>query len=365
MRIRRREDEREADDLRAEQRVRRHAVARLPEVLDQCELLVRIRPEQLAVHAQVTRRGVEVLAGERRIRLAQEDLRLHLAGGDGIRRERSAGERDLVDRGRRFPARHAVGAARRAVAGRDELPAGWRVDGERVGQELARLRAGELRVPQCAAREVDTLRLDDARCLREAPRVFLGAHGRRQVDEAVVHDMKAAAARGQHDAVGRDATAVRHRLARAVDAGECLVAGLAFEALQGGARAGDLEVGAEDEIDGLSRLSLGQRDLGIHLQAMGRRIDGRLQAVVGPLRVGGDRRAREREHRQRRHHRSCYHGAPSARGTSAPARSLPWQSVAPRGSQMRQRAAGGIITGHRRLMGGRQICVREKNNAKA
>ncbi|MCK7523814.1 MAG: hypothetical protein MZV64_42430 [Ignavibacteriales bacterium] len=66
VRVGRVEDEREADDLRAEQREGRHPVARLPEVLDQRELAVRVRADQAAVHLEVLRRRREVLRGERR-----------------------------------------------------------------------------------------------------------------------------------------------------------------------------------------------------------------------------------------------------------------------------------------------------------
>jgi hypothetical protein len=50
MRIGRMQNEREPDDLLTQQRERGHAIAGLPEVLDQSELGIGIRAEQPAIH---------------------------------------------------------------------------------------------------------------------------------------------------------------------------------------------------------------------------------------------------------------------------------------------------------------------------
>ena len=106
------QDERHADHLRPEQGERRHAVAGLPEVLDQRELAVGVGTDEPAVHLEVLRRRREIALGERGVVLAQEDLGLDggiagIAGVAGIAdrphrpavaHQRAADEIDLVHR---------------------------------------------------------------------------------------------------------------------------------------------------------------------------------------------------------------------------------------------------------------------------
>ena len=71
-----------------EQRERRHAVAGLPEVLDQRELAVRVGPDEPAIHLEVVSGGVQILARQRRVRLAQEHHGLGRCGGRIVLGER-------------------------------------------------------------------------------------------------------------------------------------------------------------------------------------------------------------------------------------------------------------------------------------
>ena len=116
MRVGRRQDEREADHLRPEEGERGHPVARLPEVLDERELPVRVRADQAAVHLEVLRRRGEVLRGERVVLLAEEGERLDVAGPVAVGVERTAHEVDLVDGALRIPPRRPVPVARGPVS---------------------------------------------------------------------------------------------------------------------------------------------------------------------------------------------------------------------------------------------------------
>src|SRR5215471_9380316 len=60
MRVGRMQDEWKPDDLLAQEREGRHAVAGLPEVLHQRELGIRIRAEKAAVHLKVLRGRIEI-----------------------------------------------------------------------------------------------------------------------------------------------------------------------------------------------------------------------------------------------------------------------------------------------------------------
>ena len=156
VRVRRVDDERQPDYARAEQRERRHAEARFPEVLDQRELAVGIRAEQLFVHPEVAAGGLEILAGERRIRLAQQNQRVGRTRG-AVDRLAVLGERarDQVDfllpRGFAPALAHARAArvARLAQALAERAPASRQVDLE-VEAEVRK--TVELRVPQARRR---------------------------------------------------------------------------------------------------------------------------------------------------------------------------------------------------------------------
>ena len=97
-----------ANHLGPEQREGGHAVAGLPEVLDQGEFSVRIGSDQAAVHFQVLRGGIEVFAGQRLIGFAQQHECLHCAGRIGVADQRTAHNIDLFGQPVRLPACHAV-----------------------------------------------------------------------------------------------------------------------------------------------------------------------------------------------------------------------------------------------------------------
>ena len=93
-----------------------HAVAGLPEVLDQRELAVGVGADEPAVHLEVLRRRREVLAGERGVGLAQIDLGLDRGGATRppaadrlpVAHQRAADEIDLVHRPARAPVGHPL-----------------------------------------------------------------------------------------------------------------------------------------------------------------------------------------------------------------------------------------------------------------
>ncbi len=84
MRVRRMQDERKPDDLIAQEREGRHAVAGLPEVLHQGELGIGIRTQEAAIHLKVLRRRIEITVCQCLIGLAQEGKRFHRARSLGI-----------------------------------------------------------------------------------------------------------------------------------------------------------------------------------------------------------------------------------------------------------------------------------------
>ena len=104
MRIRSVQDERKPDDLLAQQREGRHAVAGLPKILHQGELGIRIGPKEAAIHLEVLRRGVEVTVRQRLVGLAQERHGLHGAGVLGIFGEWRGDQVHLFGRRRDRPA---------------------------------------------------------------------------------------------------------------------------------------------------------------------------------------------------------------------------------------------------------------------
>jgi hypothetical protein len=105
VRVGRVDDEREPDDLAAEQRECGHAVARLPEVLDEGELPVGVRPDELTVHLEVLRRRCQVLRRRRVVSVMQVDERLDRTGDVAPDVQRAADEVDLVHRPARLPPR--------------------------------------------------------------------------------------------------------------------------------------------------------------------------------------------------------------------------------------------------------------------
>ena len=112
MRVRRMQDERKPDDLLAQERERRHAVAGLPEVLHQGELGIGIRAQKAAIHLKVLRRRFEVTVCQRLIGLAQERHRFHRARIPGIFGEWRGNQMHLLGR-------------------RGDRPAFWRASGAR------------------------------------------------------------------------------------------------------------------------------------------------------------------------------------------------------------------------------------------
>ena len=242
VRVRRGEDEREADDLRAEQRERRHAVSGLPEILDEREFPVRIRPDELAVHLEVLRRRGEVLRAQRRIGLVQVDLRLDGAGRLGRQVQGPADDVDLVDRVARRPARPAVVAARRAAAFTDDAPGARLCDREVEGDELA----SDQGVPGAGAGEVHAFGRDHAGGRSEAAGVLLAPVREAEVERAGVLEMNRRAGLWQRYLVPLDLGALV-ALAALDLAQPGDVAGR--DLARRGRRAGQREAGVEEELD--------------------------------------------------------------------------------------------------------------------
>ncbi|MBK1701349.1 hypothetical protein CKO22_10580 [Thiococcus pfennigii] len=120
------QDEGQADDLRAEQRERRHAVAALPEILDQGELGVGIGADQAVVEGEIVGRGREVALGQGRVGRAQVDLGLGHRCRAGVAGEGRGDQVDLVLRVSFVPGdAHPVGGLGDLRAGtlRDRQPA--------------------------------------------------------------------------------------------------------------------------------------------------------------------------------------------------------------------------------------------------
>ena len=233
------QDEREADDLGAEQRVGRHAVARLPEVLDERELPVRVGPDEPAVHLDVLRGRLQVLRGERVVLLAQVDEGLDRARRVAVDHDRPAHQGDLVDRPVRLPACRALRVARGAVARAHHVPA----LGLRHLDVVLDEAGADVRVPEPVAGEVDAVLRDDPGRLAEAARVLLLLVGEAEVELPLVPQAHRAARRGSGHAVALE----RHRGGRAVDAEEAH--GVAQRHLgHRGLGGGDLQPGVQQEL---------------------------------------------------------------------------------------------------------------------
>ncbi|MBP1634690.1 MAG: hypothetical protein H6Q10_1264 [Acidobacteria bacterium] len=184
VRVRRGEDEGEPDHLGTEQREARHAVARLPEVLDERELRVGVRADQLAVHLDVLRGRRQVPGRQRLVRLVQVDERLDAAGAVAEQVQRPPGQVDLVGRPLRVPPRPPIGAARRAGPLGNEVPA-LRLRGLEGELDEAGAEGG---IPGAARGEVDALGRDPAGGLPEAAGVLLPLRGQGEVDDASVRE---------------------------------------------------------------------------------------------------------------------------------------------------------------------------------
>ncbi len=179
--VRRGQDEREAHDLAAEQRERRHAVAGLPEVLDERELRVGVGPEQLRIHRDVGAGRVEVLRGQSVVALSKE--RNGLDAVDNLLRldPRSGDEPDFFLRVVRDEAN--AGAGRAALQHFPAplahcVPTGGERDRQVEGDEAVTRR----RVPARGSRQEDALRLDRPLGLGESARVVLALFRDRMVD---------------------------------------------------------------------------------------------------------------------------------------------------------------------------------------
>ena len=185
VRVRRVQDERKADDPRPEERERGHAVAGVPEVLDEGELAVGVGADQLAIHLDVLGRGLEVLRRQVGIRSAQERVGRDVTGRTRVLGEGRGDEIDLVHGLRRVPRDRApplrgIVPDPRALAHR--VPSLGQFDLDPKRQE----RFAEVGQPPRASREHDPLLLDGPRRAREAARVFLALLDERMVDPAVV-----------------------------------------------------------------------------------------------------------------------------------------------------------------------------------
>ncbi len=259
VRIGRREDEREADDLRAEQRERRHAVAGLPEVLDQGELRVGVGADQVPIHLEVLGRRSQVAPRERLVVLVQEHLCGDRSGGFRVLHERAADEIDLIDRTGRIPVRSVRSVARAAVALADQLPAVGHVSLQPERDQLI----AEVGIPQRTACEVNSVFTDDAGRAAEPSRVLFLHIAEREIDRASIRDLQRGTAGRQPHPVEGCVAALRHFDAGSVDAGESLLA-VVGESLDGRRRADDLDRVGEQEIQRLARICIRQLDGRLH-----------------------------------------------------------------------------------------------------
>ena len=303
------QDERQADDLRPEQRERGHAVPGLPEVLDRGPLAVGVGTDEPVVHLEVLRRRREIALGERGVVRAQEDFGLDggIAGIAGIAGmadrphrsavapQRAADEIDLVERPARSPVGHALVITRAAVALAHQVPAVRRTGGE---LELDEVRGIELRVPESAAGEVDPLRRDDPRRVAETALVLLLLRAESEIELSGVGEMQLPAALRQVHPIAAQS---RGRW-REVSGGNRVVAkeGCDFaqrHRLDRWHRGGDLELPVEQELD---RAAAQQQHPVVDRQppALGVELDGE------PVRDGDSgallaaRRAHRRRHQQ-------------------------------------------------------------------
>ena len=112
MGVRRVQNKRKPDDLLAQEREGRHAVARLPEILHQGELGIGIRAQKAPIHIQVLRRRLEVTIRQRLIGRAQKGQRFHRARIPGIFREWRGNQMHLLGRRGNRPALARAGARR-------------------------------------------------------------------------------------------------------------------------------------------------------------------------------------------------------------------------------------------------------------
>ncbi len=183
MRIRRSQDERKSNDLLAEQREGRHAVAGLPKILHQSELGIGIRAQQAVVHLEVLHRCFEVAVCQPLIGRAQECHRLHGARIPGIFGEWRRDEMRLLGRRRDRPAlRHG---ARRAFALADRFPARRHLDRQRIGHHCV----PDPRHPIGRARQISTSCFDQARRFAESTRVLAARLLHRVVDDTLVVEL--------------------------------------------------------------------------------------------------------------------------------------------------------------------------------
>ena len=156
------DDEGQADDLRSEQREGGHAVAGLPEILDQRELGERIVADQPGIEVDVALRRVQIALCQGGVGLAQIDLGLE-CGVSGpsavdIALEGCRDQIDIVLRMGLAPGGASACRIARALALRDRGPAVRKRDCERKGLKAVR----DARIPAAVAVEEDALGRDGA-----------------------------------------------------------------------------------------------------------------------------------------------------------------------------------------------------------
>ena len=208
-------NEGKAYDLRTEKSEGWHAVAGLPEILDESELPVGIGPEESGVHAYVLQRGVEIAPGQCVVGLPEEYHGLDSRGRPEVFREEPGDKVDLVlglfglPRHRRAP---LVPSAVDPAPLADGLPERGKVHGEGEGEEVD-IEPG---VPSRRTGEENSIGTDLAVRSPLSPGVFLPDVFQGMVDDAFVGDGESPDAGGKGDLVpipGRgDGCALRFRV---------------------------------------------------------------------------------------------------------------------------------------------------------
>ena len=292
MGIGRSQDEWEANYLRSQQRERRHAVTGLPEIFHQCELAVRIGPDQSAVHLDVLGRGRQILVGQRCIGLSQVHLCRHRTGRLVVRCQRTADQVNLIHQAARIPMGLAGLIPRRPIALTDQMPAvGHRGSEVETDQLIA-----EVRVPQRAAGKIHAIAVDQASGFREAAGVFLLRGRQREVHRTAVGQLQRTRTLRQRDPVTRDGLQFPQHHTGAVDTGKAPF--LVRQPVHVGIGILDLQDRRQQKLDRASGQFRRQFDDSGYLQLMSTRLDANIELVAGF--VFGIRRPRHQKQQQNR-----------------------------------------------------------------
>ena len=328
VRIGRGQNKRKPDDLLAQQRKRRHAVAGFPKILHKGEFGIRVRAQKIAIHIQILRRGVEITLRQRRIGFAQERVGFHRAGVLGIFRKGCGDEMHLFGRRRHRPpfrkpspacgGRQGGGRCGRAFALADRFPPCRQIDRKRVGNE----RIPGLRHPMGRTGEIRAAGFDQSGRFAKRTGIFATRCPDRIVDDTLIIEFAGQflAGRSALDTIDVDRHAGRRIAIVAVDAGAGFRHTRPGRDQRQPGRCVDLKIGVQRQRERRGHQRAGNADTIAHLEAVACRVERHGKIVMDhrvrrPLRRRGgshDRAKRGRNGNAHHRRKDFSHGITSA-----------------------------------------------------